>query len=303
MKYADAVGADRHDPDRREVDPRLQAVPAEDPQAEKRGLEEEGGKSFHRERRAEDVADVLGVRRPVHPELKLLDDARDDAEREVDQEQLAEEPRQSQPALVMSPVPGRLERRDEPDEPDRDRNEEEVVERRDGELPAGEVEGAHIRQAAQSSQNPHPWLLRITLAPMSVYRTPDERFADLPGYAYRAALPRAGRPAHALRRRGGGRPGAAAARRADLGVPLPQGDRRARRLGPLHRARLLRLRPLGQADRVRASTPTTAMSSRSRGSRRRSTCGTSRWSSRIGAARSASASRSRARSGSPASSC
>ena len=26
--------------------------------------------------------------------------------------------------------------------------------------------------------------MRITLAPMSVYRTPDERFADLPGYAY-----------------------------------------------------------------------------------------------------------------------
>ncbi len=177
--------ADRDDPDRREVDFRPQAIPAEDPQTEERGLEEERGEPLHRERRAEDVADVLGVRRPVHPELKLLDDARDDAEREVDQKQLAEETGQPQPALVMGPVPRRLERCDEPDEPDRDRDEQKVVERRDGELPAGEVESAHARQAAQPSQNPHRWLLRITLTPMSVYRTPDERFADLPGYAYR----------------------------------------------------------------------------------------------------------------------
>ena len=63
-------------------------------------LEHECGETFDRERRAEDVADELGVHRPVHPELKLLHEARRDADREVDQQQGPEELRQAQPGVV-----------------------------------------------------------------------------------------------------------------------------------------------------------------------------------------------------------
>jgi hypothetical protein len=57
----------------------------------------------------EDVSDEPGVVAPVHPELELLDDARDDSQGEVDQEQLAEELGQPQPRLVARAYPGRLE--------------------------------------------------------------------------------------------------------------------------------------------------------------------------------------------------
>ena len=66
-------------------------VPAEDPQAEERRLEEERQQCLDRERGAEDVADEARVVAPVHAELELLHDAGDDAHGEVDQEELAEE--------------------------------------------------------------------------------------------------------------------------------------------------------------------------------------------------------------------
>ncbi len=83
---------------------------------------------------------------------------------------------------------------------------------------------------------------------MEYYRTPDERFEGLPGLLVRASLPPAGRAADALRRRGRGRPGAPAPRRAVMGVPLSEDDPTARRGRSCRRARLLRLRALRQAD-------------------------------------------------------
>ena len=74
------------------------------------------------------------------------------------------------------------------------------------------------------------------------------RVARLP---VRAALRRPGRPADALPRRGRRRSGALPPRRADLVVPVSEDDPRAGGGGPGGRARLLRLRPLGQADRRR----------------------------------------------------
>ena len=100
MKYADSHVPDRDEPDRREVHARREPIPAEDPQAEERGLERERGEALDRQRCAEHAADELRVRRPVHAELELLDEARGDADREVDQQQRAEEARQPQPRLV-----------------------------------------------------------------------------------------------------------------------------------------------------------------------------------------------------------
>ena len=71
--------ADGGDPDGGQVELRGESIPAEDPQAEERRLEEEGEQAFDRERRPEDVADEAGVVAPVHAELELLHDAGDDA--------------------------------------------------------------------------------------------------------------------------------------------------------------------------------------------------------------------------------
>ena len=73
--------------------------------------------ALDRERRAEDVADVARVRRPVHAELELLHDAGDDAEREVDEEELPEEAGQPQPPLVAACGTRPSASRDEPASP------------------------------------------------------------------------------------------------------------------------------------------------------------------------------------------
>ena len=138
MKYARDVGADREEPHGREVDLLRQAVPAEDPQAKERRLEEERDERLHRERRAEDVADVARVFGPVHAELELLHDAGRDAEREVDEQQLAVELRESQPLLLAGSHPRGLHDRDQDRQAEGERDENEVVDGRDAELPTRE---------------------------------------------------------------------------------------------------------------------------------------------------------------------
>ena len=106
-------GAERHQPRRREVELRRQPAPAEDPQPEEGRLQEEREQALHGERRPEDVADVARVDRPVHAELELLDDARDDADREVDQEELPEEPGGTLPGGITGAVGRGLQYRDQ----------------------------------------------------------------------------------------------------------------------------------------------------------------------------------------------
>ena len=129
------------------MDPRREAVPAEDPEAEERRLQEEGGQALDRERRAEHVAHELRVDRPVHPELELLHQPGGDADREVDQEERPEEVREAQPALVPRPVPLRLHDRDERPEAERQRHEQEVVQRGRRELNPREVDRAYGQNA------------------------------------------------------------------------------------------------------------------------------------------------------------
>ena len=85
---------------------------------------------------------------------------------------------------------------------------------------------------------------------MEILRTPDERFAGLPGFAFAPRYVERRRPAHALRRRGPARGAgrAAAARRAVVVLSLSQDDPDPRRgRAPRRRARSRRLRPLRQA--------------------------------------------------------
>jgi len=130
----------RDQPDRRQVQATGEPVPAEDPEPEEGGLEGERCEALDRERGAEDVADELRVDRPVHPELKLLNQSGGDPDREVDQQQRPEEAGQPQPRLVARPVPQRLHDRDERGEPERQGHKKEVIERGHRELNAGEVD-------------------------------------------------------------------------------------------------------------------------------------------------------------------
>ena len=66
-------------------------VPAEKEQADESGFEEERHQSFNGQRRAENVADVVRVIRPVGAELEFHGQAGGDAQRKVDAEQLAPE--------------------------------------------------------------------------------------------------------------------------------------------------------------------------------------------------------------------
>ena len=136
-------GSEREEPDRRQVDALREPIPAEDPEPEEGRLEHERREALDRERRAEHVADVLRVDRPVHPELELLDEPRRDADREVDQHQRPEEAGQPQPRLVAGAVPARVHDRDKRREPERERDEEEVVERRHRELEPSEIDRRH----------------------------------------------------------------------------------------------------------------------------------------------------------------
>ena len=100
-------------------------------------------RAFHRQRGAEDVADEAGVLAPVHPELEFLHDPGGDTDREVDQEQLAEEPGEPVPGGVVGDDPGCLHHGDERGESDGQRDEEEVVDGRDAELPPRHIKCIH----------------------------------------------------------------------------------------------------------------------------------------------------------------
>ena len=132
-------GAKRHEPDACQMHPLGEPVPSEEPQPEERRLEEERREAFHRERTAEHIADEPGVGRPVHPELELLHKTSDDADRDVDHEEVPEEPGQASILRVVGAVPHRLENRDEDGEPDRDGHEQEVIHARRRELSPSQV--------------------------------------------------------------------------------------------------------------------------------------------------------------------
>ncbi|EGE55402.1 hypothetical protein RHECNPAF_930048 [Rhizobium etli CNPAF512] len=80
------IRAERHRPGGNEMADLRQLVPAEEEQTDEGRLQEEGHQAFDRQRRAEDVADIIAVIAPVHAELEFHDDAGGDADHEIDAE-------------------------------------------------------------------------------------------------------------------------------------------------------------------------------------------------------------------------
>ena len=95
---------------------------------------------FDRERRAEDVADVVRVVGPVGAELELHRHAGRDAHREVDAEQHAPELGHALPDLAPGHHVDRFHDRQHPRPAQRERHEQEVVERGERELQARQVD-------------------------------------------------------------------------------------------------------------------------------------------------------------------
>ena len=77
--------------------------------------------ALHRQRRAEHAADEARVGGPVHPELELLNQSGDHADRHVDQQQRPEEARHPLVLGVVRPIPGGLQDRHQERQPDRHR--------------------------------------------------------------------------------------------------------------------------------------------------------------------------------------
>ena len=143
MNAADNAEPSDDQPDRQQMQPLRELVPAEQPQPQERRLQEERGQPLHRQRRAEDVADQPRVSAPVHPELELLHDAGHHADRDVDDQQRAEEPGQPQVIIAPAAVPRRLQQRGQERQTDRDRDEEEMIDRHKRELHPRQVDVRH----------------------------------------------------------------------------------------------------------------------------------------------------------------
>jgi hypothetical protein len=120
-----------------------QPVPAEVPEGEERGLQEERQHALDGQGGPEDVAVEAGERAPPHAELELLHQAGDHADGERDDEQLADELGQPQVLLVAGAHPGELQPGGDRGQADRQRHEEVVVDGHDRELQPGQVEHVH----------------------------------------------------------------------------------------------------------------------------------------------------------------
>jgi hypothetical protein len=128
------IGADGHGPSRHQMTDFRKLVPAEEEQADEGGFHEERHQPFDGQRRAEDVAHVMAVVAPVHAELEFHHHAGGHAHGEVDAEKRAPELGHVAPDHAAGHHVDRLHDGDQHRQPERERHEQKVVQRRDGEL-------------------------------------------------------------------------------------------------------------------------------------------------------------------------
>ena len=131
------------------LDP-AEPVPAEEEQADEGRLEEERHQALDRQRRAEDVADVVRVVGPVGAELELQGDAGGHAHGEVDAEQDAPELGHALPDLATGHHVDRLHDREHEHQAERQRHEQEVIQRGQGELQARKIDNRVVDHRAGS---------------------------------------------------------------------------------------------------------------------------------------------------------
>ncbi|MPM50433.1 hypothetical protein SDC9_97172 [bioreactor metagenome] len=137
-----------------------QAVPAEEEETDEGRFEEEGHQPLDRQRRAEDVADVVRVISPVGAELELHGDAGGDAEREVDAEQLAPELGHVAVDFLAAHHIDRFHDGQQDRQTQRQGNEEEMVKSSGRELQPRQVDDCRV------DHDDTPWLMRWLDSPI-----------------------------------------------------------------------------------------------------------------------------------------
>src|SRR5258707_2076865 len=120
-----------------------QPVPAEEEQTDHGRFQEEGHQAFDGERRAEHVADIMRVIGPVGAELEFHGDAGGDPHGEVDAEQRAPELRHVAPDGAAGHHIDALHDDEDQRQAQRQRHEQEVIERGGRELQAREQDDVH----------------------------------------------------------------------------------------------------------------------------------------------------------------
>jgi len=128
------VGAKRGQESRQQMALFRQSIPAEEEQADKGRFQEEGQQAFDRQRRAENVAGIVRVIRPVRAELELHGDAGGHAKREIDAKELAPELGHVAIDLVAGAHINGFHDDQHPGKPERQGYKQEVVQRHDCEL-------------------------------------------------------------------------------------------------------------------------------------------------------------------------
>ncbi len=138
------IGAEPDQPGDGEMGARGQPVPAKEEQADEGRLQEEGHQPLDRQRRAENVADVMRVEGPVHSELEFHGETGGNAKDEVDAEQQAPEPGHVAPdGSTRHHVDG-FHHRHEDRQSERQRHEQKVIHRGQRELEPGKLDEKRI---------------------------------------------------------------------------------------------------------------------------------------------------------------
>ena len=135
------VGTEGREPRGREVETPADLAPAEEHHGDEGRFEEERQNALDGQRRAENVAHEVGVVGPVGPEFEFEDQARGHADGEVDAEQAHPEFGRAEPERVLRADVKGLHDGDEEAQPERQRDEQPVVDGRHGELCARPVDG------------------------------------------------------------------------------------------------------------------------------------------------------------------
>ncbi len=138
------IGADADQPGDDEMADSGESIPSEEENPDKGRLEEERHQTFERERRAEDVAHVMRVVGPVGAELEFHGDAGGDTHGEIDTEERTPEPRHGAPDPASRHDVDALHHREQQRQAERQRHEQEMIERGERELQARELDDAEV---------------------------------------------------------------------------------------------------------------------------------------------------------------
>ncbi len=113
-------------------------------------FQKERHQAFDRQRRAENIADIMRVIGPVGAELEFHGDAGGNPHGEIDAEQLAPEPGGVAPDFPAGHDIGALHDGEQERQPERERHEQEMVKRRSGELQTRQGDRIEMRHRTTS---------------------------------------------------------------------------------------------------------------------------------------------------------